>query len=150
MNAELIPKWSEALKRFDLHLWDLPVGAEVLGTWLSNDVQSKESAREYVKIITRARDTESWGYLGTGNTKHMMAANGLIFIEDQYLEDEKVLIGIEQILDVLNQYVPFFTNGKETPPGALRVEYEAEGEKALQLYLATGNTPVAFQRGDAV
>lgn len=146
MNAQLIPKWSDALKRFDLQLWNLPMGAEVLGSWLSNDVQSKEGVLDDIKRIIRARDTKSSGYLGTGNTKHMMVANGFIFIEDQYLEDEKVLIGIEQILDVLNQYMLFFTNDKEIPPDVVQVEYEAEGERAQQLYLAPGTIAVAAQK----
>lgn len=142
------PRWSEGMQRFDVNRFGLSVGAEVLASWLSDDVGSTNAALEYSRRLNEIKVTAFGGYFGSGNSFHVRVANGFVFIENQFLEDRCVLLKIDDTLFLLSQYKKFLEDGRrgqEYPPEAMSVSFEMEGPPAMDYYLSTG-LPLGLNR----
>ena len=141
MTEQVFPHWSEPLKRYDVNRMNLSLGAHVLASWLSDDVGSKRAAQAFVDRFERLDQISFGGYLGSGNSYHVRVAKGLIFIGNQFVDEQKVLIAVNCIVALLEDYMRFLddaTRGKNFPPQPLLVEFEMDGARAMEFYLSTG------------
>lgn len=61
----------------------------------------------------------------------------LVFICCEYVEEQKVIMTIDQLLYILMQYKEFLEgnyNDPANPPASLDIEFIAEGKDALDMY----------------
>jgi hypothetical protein len=144
--------WSSSLKSFDItgsepdeDIRATPrqgCGVREIAAWLSDDVNSQNSAHMWIERVNAvAEGTAKGGYLGTGNAHHVRAVGEQVFLECEFAEELKVFMTRAQIVSTLQHYIQFLNSerkNKDYPPNPFEVEYEAEGEEALDRYLATG------------
>lgn len=150
LNDTIIFWWNEKSKCF------LPIGGEIrklpngevfgygireVAGWLSNDIQyALHSIDIWVKNFTDIASGKSTdGNFGIGNAHWVLVTQGYVFIGCEYVAEQQVLLTIEQVLYVLEQYRGFliggYTNPKE-PPEPIDVEFVAEGQEAIARYEA--------------
>jgi hypothetical protein len=129
--------------------WFVPtgdtIGAITIASWLGNDIQySIRDTEGWLNIFADvARGKRKAGYQGTGNTHSVMAIRDVVFIECEYVKTQKVLLTYSQITDALNKYVLFLCGDYKTRAAVCQpyeVEYEDEGQVALDKYRETGGT----------
>ena len=140
MIGTITPEWSERLGRYGLNRMNASPGAEVLASWLSDDVGSTAAARS---LADRLKDVDGigGGYVGSGNSYHLRVAKGFVFVENQFLEAQAVLLKISDAILLLSSYERFHEaakRGKGSPPESIDVEFEMEGQQAVDFYLSTG------------
>ena len=121
------------------------VGSSAIADWLGQDIQySKRSVDNWISIINDvASGIRESGYQGTGNTHSVMVTDDWVFIECEYVEEQKVFMSVQQALFALEKYKSFLVsreNHSKEIPSPFEVEYEAEGEEALDKYLDTGGS----------
>ena len=141
MTQQILPQWSERMKRFDVNRFNLSVGGETLASWLSDDVGSQNGENEFLGKFQALDRSSAGGYLGSGNSYHVRVVNGFIFIENQFVEEQKVLLTIDSAIALLQAYGRFLSDAKRGPniaPEPLEIEFEMEGNRALDFYLSTG------------
>lgn len=105
---------------------DLPTGMKSIDIWINN-----------LTDLTSSRAPD--GFFGMGNAHWVMVTGNMVFIACEYVPEQRVLITIEQLLYVLEQYKAFlvgnYTNS-DFPPEPIDVEYIAEGEEATRMYVS--------------
>ena len=121
------------------------VGAATIADWFGSDIQySERTLDEWLTIFNEVADGDREpGYQGTGNTHSVMATDEWVFIECEYLDNQKVLLTRQQVTDALEQYRLFLNSDYKSNkiiPTPFIVEYEAEGEEALNRYLEAGGS----------
>jgi hypothetical protein len=139
MEAVIRPRWSK--NRFDLDTAGLSVGAREIASWLSDDVGTKDSADEWIRRFEPLVRTGGRGYMGTGNAHNVGAISNYIFLECEFVENQKVLANVKDLILALMAYKEFLSVAKTTPgnePMPFEVRYEKEGEAALRFYLDAG------------
>jgi len=121
------------------------IGASTIANWFGSDIQySRETLTEWINVIDEvACGNRKSGYQGTGNTHSVMAIGESVYIECEYIDEQKVFLTREQLKNAIEEYNNFlrsdYKNSSQIPASFI-VEYEAEGEEALQLYLKTGGS----------
>ncbi|UDL04772.1 hypothetical protein [Marinobacter sp. CA1] len=119
------------------------VGAKTIANWLGNDIQySCSSLEEWMVVFSEIGDgRREGGYLGTGNSHSVMAVSNVIYIECEYNESRKVLMTIAQATCALQEYKEFLGSDCKSRLDKIdhfHIEYEAEGDAALEQYLEMG------------
>ncbi|MDH0864657.1 hypothetical protein [Mitsuaria sp. GD03876] len=140
-SEDIGPQWSNRLNRFDVSRSSLSSGAEVLASWLSDDVGSKSAAQAFIRKLNEAAATNFGGYVGAGNSFHVRVASGRTFIENQFVDGQSVLLKIEDAIALLMEYGKFLDDarrGQSLPPNPIPVKFEMEGSLAMEFYLSTG------------
>lgn len=137
--------WSPISKRYDIEGLEERLGTLTLGSWLSADIQTSLSGiKDWITWINEiAAGTQEGGYIGTGNAFSVMAVGEQVFIECEYVDDQKVFLTRDQVIHVLEQYRDFVKSDIENPnfhPKPIEVEYLAEGEEAAKCYAETGGS----------
>lgn len=121
------------------------IGSSAIAEWFAADIQY--SVRTLEEMIGTINDIVSGnrasGYQGTGNAFSVMVQDSLVFLECEHYEEHKVIMTVEQAISALKKYKSFLDSrdnfSQETPP-PFEVEYEAEGQAALDRYLETGGS----------
>lgn len=121
------------------------IGSSTFADWLGSDIQySTKTAKEWLNIFNEVIDgNREPGYQGTGNTHSVMVTDNWVYIECEYKEDQKVFMSVEQAIIALEKYKTFLDNRDNFSyqvPSPFEVEYEAEGQQALDRYLETGGS----------
>lgn len=121
------------------------IGASTIANWFGSDIQySTETLTEWVNVIDEVGcGNRKSGFQGTGNTHSVMAIWESVYIECEYIEEQKVFLTREQLKKAIEEYNNFLRSDykhRNQIPASFIVEYEAEGEEALQLYLRTGGS----------
>jgi hypothetical protein len=121
------------------------IGSSTVADWLGSDIQySTKTAKEWLNIFNEVIDGKREpGYQGTGNTHSVMVIDNWVYIECEYREDQKVFMSVEQAIIALEKYKSFLDNRVNFAyqvPSPFEVEYEAEGQEALDRYLETGGS----------
>ncbi len=151
MKSTILYRWSDALRRFDLDPRLPNVGANEIAAWLSDDVRSRSTASEWINRFNNVTlGKENAGYLGTGNAHSVMAAKDLVYLECEHADEMKVLLTISHAIAALQHYCSFLSGDIKNAdhlPKPFEVEYEAEGQRALDLYLETGGS-LGLSRSD--
>jgi len=117
----------------------LGYGAREIAGWLANDIQySLGSIEIWINNLTNLASSRAPdGFFGMGNAHWVMVTQDKVFIACEYVEEQRVLLTIDQLLYVLEQYKAFlvgnYTN-PDVPPEPIDVEYIAEGEEAMRIY----------------
>lgn len=152
MLGIIYPYWSLAAKRFEVSGRELDedirntprqgFGIIEIAAWLSNDVESKKSTLEWIKMLSAiSLNEKKYEYLSTGNAHSVFATKEHIFIKCEFEDRLRVWATHRQIISVLENYIQFLNSGihnPHAPPEPFLVEYEAEGSAALHLYLDAG------------
>lgn len=105
---------------------DLPAGLKSVDIWINNLTNLPSS---------RAPD----GFFGMGNAHWVMVTKNMVFIACEYVQEQRVLLTIDQLLYILEQYKTFLDGNytdPDFPPEPIDVEYIAEGEEAMRIYAA--------------
>ena len=110
-----------------------------IAAWLSSDIQyAPHSVDIWIKNLTDLASGKSTdGNFGIGNAHWILVSQGHVFIGCEYVEEQQVLLTIEQVLYVLEQYRNFLEGYHATPdfpPEPIDVEYVAEGKEAIARY----------------
>lgn len=121
------------------------IGSSTFADWLGSDIQySTKTAKEWLNIFNEVIDgNREPGYQGTGNTHSVMVTDNWVYIECEYKEEQKVFMRVEQAIIALEKYKSFLDNRANFSyqvPSPFEVEYEAEGQEALDRYLETGGS----------
>lgn len=120
------------------------VGIREVAAWLSDDVNSRLSAIGWIDRLESLERTEVKGYLGTGNAHHIGAVKEYIFLECEFEDEFKVLLRKEHIVSVLKFYIS--AHEEYATNFCADVEYELEGEQALNRYLELGGSLGLFDK----
>lgn len=120
-------------------------GASAIADWLGSDIQYSEyMIDEWLKVLNDvALGERDPGYQGTGNSHSVMVINDWVFIECEYIDEQKVLLTRQQVTAALEEYRLFLKcnyKSSEFSPNSFWVEYEAEGQEAFDRYIATGGS----------
>lgn len=120
-------------------------GGVTLAGYLMSDMQtSVASINRITKLIDDvAQGRAKPGYMGGGNSCSICMINNMVFIEEMYYEEYKILISNEQFLHVLEEYKRHIDADYDDPntiPPPIEFEYIAEGDEAYDLYEATGGS----------
>lgn len=118
-------------------------GAKTIANWLGNDIQySHSGVEEWIIVFSDINNGKrDGGYQGTGNTHSVMTVNNAVYIECDYNESRKVLMTIAQAIGALRKYKEFLDTDYKSNSAKIDhfdVEYEAEGDIALEQYLERG------------
>jgi hypothetical protein len=121
------------------------IGAKTLARWLGDDIQYSIESLENWKTIFSSVEARQMapGYLGTGNSHSAMATSEYVYIECEYVDEQKVLLTHKQIAAVLNCYLDFLNKNctlASLVPAPFEVEFIAEGVDALNLYINAGGS----------
>ncbi|WNJ81268.1 hypothetical protein RJE46_08590 [Cedecea neteri] len=68
-----------------------------------------------------------------------MVTNDLVFIACEYVKEQRVTLTVEQLIYILEQYKEFlqgFFNNASFPPEPIDIEYIAEGQEAMNMYVS--------------
>ena len=112
------------------------VGVREIAAWLSDDVNSRLSAVGWIERLEALESAGAKAYLGTGNAHHVGVINEYIFLEYEFVDDFKVLMHTKNVISVLRFYVGAHEGYAANV--CFDVEYEMEGEQALNRYLELG------------
>lgn len=117
----------------------LGYGSRELAGWLSDDIQySLNSIEIWINNLTNLESSRAPdGFFGIGNAHWVMVTNNLVFIACEYVKEQRVILTIEQLIYILEQYKEFLQrdfNNPNVPPEPIDVEYIAEGEEAMNIY----------------
>lgn len=147
----LAPQWSEAYSRFELsgrtvaasdEAARLGRGAEEIAAWLADDVRDAASAERWLRQFSSIKaGSEREGYQGTGNAHSVGVQGRLVYLECLYVDEFKVALTLDQMVDVLNHYIAFLKHKRgnmDHPPASFLVEFEREGDAALEAYSGSG------------
>ena len=120
-------------------------GGVTLAGYLMSDIQgSIAGINQLIKEIDDvAQGRVKPGYMGRDNSCSLCMINSMVFIEDMYCEEYKILISNEQLLHVLDEYkrhIKARYYDQDTIPPPIEFEYIAEGDEAYDLYEATGGS----------
>ncbi len=121
-------------------------GGATLAGYLMSDIHRTIASinRKIKQIDDVAQGRAKPGYMGRGNSCSFCMINNMVFIEDMYCEEYKILISNEQFLHVLQEYQKHieadYDADPETIPPPIEFEYIAEGDEAYDLYEATGGS----------
>lgn len=136
-------------------LWQSPekgtlgYGAREVAGWLSDDIQyAPHSVNIWINNLKDlATSTAPDGFFGIGNAHWVMVTGNMVFIACEYVKEQRILLTIEQLLYVLEQYKAFldgnYTN-PDCPPEPIDVEYLAEGEEAMRIYASLDGSHGVF------
>lgn len=118
---------------------------EIAG-WLSDDIQySSHSVNIWIKNLTDlASSPAPDGIFGMSNAHWVTICQGYVFIYCEYVEELRVILTVDQTFYVLEQYRNFLTGhykNPDFPPEPLDVEFIAEGQEALDIYLSLEGSP---------
>lgn len=121
------------------------VGAKAIARWLGDDIQySVRDVEEWMEVFSEvAKGNKRGGYQGTGNTHSVMAVGEVVYIECEYVEEQKVFLTQQQIGEVLRRYMDFLKGDYKSSWAVAQpfeIEYEAEGQEALDKYLEIGGS----------
>ena len=121
------------------------IGALTIADWFASDIQYSEmNIDEWINVFSDvASGNKKSGYQGTGNANSIMVVDDWIYIENEFIEDQKVFLNRKQISDALEKYREFLKSDYKNNtkhPDPFFVEYEAVGKAALDRYLDTGGS----------
>lgn len=139
MKANVSFYWFPEFGRWEIG--SLGDGAQEIVAWLSDDVTTHKSALKWIDRFNGVTSGQVDGYLGTGNAHHVRTIGEKVFLECIYAEEMKVFMTRPQIISALKHYCSFLEDDIKNPhhsPQNFEVEYEIEGEEALELYLKMG------------
>ncbi len=110
-----------------------------IAAWLSDDIQySINSIDIWIRNFSDFIEGKlADGCFGMGNAHWVLAVQDKVFIGCEYVIEQQVILTIEQILYVLEQYRQFLEADYTNPQIQLEpidVEYIAEGDVAVKLY----------------
>lgn len=119
----------------------LGYGAREIAGWLANDIQySPNSVDIWINNLTDlASSLSPDGFFGMGNAHWVMVTKNKVFIACEYVQEQRVLLTIDQLLYILEQYKTFLDGNytdPDFPPEPIDVEYITEGEEAMRIYAA--------------
>lgn len=137
MREKIGTTWVQRAGRYELSLFGLPLGAQTIASWLTADVMSSASLAEFRRLFERVKTERLSGHLLSGNAFHTFAADGYVYIECEYSEDEKVLLKCDDAIRLLDDYLGFMNEAKrgiDNPPAPFFVEYEMAGQSAGDYY----------------
>ncbi len=117
----------------------LGYGSRELAGWLSDDIQySLNSIDIWINNLTNLPSSRAPdGFFGMGNAHWVMVTKNMVFIANEYVQEQRVLLTIDQLLYILEQYKAFLGGNytdPDFPPKPIDVEYIAEGEEAMRIY----------------
>jgi hypothetical protein len=119
------------------------VGSKTIARWLGDDIQYDiKGANRWLQMFSEVfAGKVDGGYLGTGNTHSVMMQDEYIYLECEYVEEQKVLLTYEQMQVVLERYYAFLESDYKSEwisPEPFRVEYELESIDAQNKYIELG------------
>lgn len=141
MKTKMSVTWNAVLKRHGLG--SAVIGAKEIAAWLTDDLpRGQGSINDWLEQFSAiAKGEIAGGYLGTGNAHHVPAVGKYVLLECEFVDDLKVLLTFEQVVDALRKYSAFLAAdaGVQTAvPPTFEVEFEAECDAALVRYLDGG------------
>jgi hypothetical protein len=141
MKIKMLVNWNPVLQRH--RVGSSVAGAKEIAAWMSDDLpRGQDSINDWLEQFSAvARGEVEEGYLGTGNAHHVRVVGGHLFIECEYVDDLKVFLTYAQAVDALQKYSAFQAadvGDPATPPATFEVEFEADGDAALDRYLEAG------------
>ena len=114
-------------------------GAREIADWLRVDIQySINSVNIWINNLTDLANSRAPdGMFAVGNAHWVLITGDYVFIGNEYVEKQQVILTREQLLYVLEQYKAFLEGNYEdpnNPPAPIDVEFIAEGQAAVDLY----------------
>ena len=141
MKTKMSVSWNPVLKRHGVG--SAVIGAKEIAAWLTDDLsRGQDSINDWLEQFSALATGEiAGGYLGTGNAHHVRTVGEYVLLECEFVDDLKVLLTRAQVVDALQKYSAFLAAdaGVQTvPPPTFEVEFETDGDAALDRYLDAG------------
>ena len=110
-----------------------------IAAWLNNELQNSiNSVNIWINNLTDLENSRAPdGMFAVGNANWVLITGDYVFIGNEYVERQQVILTREQLLYVLEQYKAFLEGNyrdPNNPPAPIDVEFIAEGQEAVDLY----------------
>ena len=110
-----------------------------IAAWLNNELQNSiNSVNIWINNLTDLENSRAPdGMFAVGNANWVLITGDYVFIGNEYVERQQVILTREQLLYILEQYKAFLEGNyrdPNNPPAPIDVEFIAEGQEAVDLY----------------